>query len=164
MRVWLRRSGKAFAALFVLAQLVPVNRKNPPSVPAKSMYVIENAPANLRAILNRSCSDCHSNETRWPWYSYVAPASWLVANDVHEARRKMNLSEWADYSEKKRDHELEEICNEILDSSMPDGKYTWIHRSARLSEDERDAVCQWTGSPHDHALAQLPPATRVFNH
>ncbi len=142
------RGGIVGAAVLAALQLIPVDRKNPSSVPAKSMYVVESVPENVRSLLKRSCSDCHSNETRWPWYSYVAPASWILASDVHEARRKMNLSDWADYSEKKQSHELEEICNEILDGSMPDSKYTWIHRDSRLTANERDAVCQWTNGPH----------------
>jgi Haem-binding domain len=147
MRFWLR-VGIVGGVVFALVQFIPVDRKNPAVVPEKSMYVVEGAPENVRAVMNRSCNDCHSNETRWPWYGHVAPASWMVASDVHEARRKMNLSEWANYSVKKRAHELEEICNEILDGSMPDGKYTWIHRSSKLTGDERDAVCEWTSSPH----------------
>lgn len=147
MRVWLR-SGIVAAAVLAAVQFIPVDRRNPTSLPAKSMYVVEGVPENLRSIMNGSCNDCHSNETRWPWYGYVAPASWIIASDVHQARRKMNLSDWGDFSEKKRAHELEEICNEILDGSMPDSKYTWIHRNSRLAADERDAVCRWTKSPH----------------
>jgi hypothetical protein len=148
MGLWLRRILIAAAVLLLAAQFIPADCNNPPADPAKHMYAVEGAPAGIRSILNRSCTDCHSSETRWPWYSHVAPVSWVVASDVHEARRKMNLSEWGNYPEKKRDHEMEEICNEIIDGGMPDSKYTWIHRAARVSQEEREAVCQWTGSPH----------------
>ena len=134
--------------LLIAAQFYPVDRTNPPVDPSKSFYTTETVPPNLRAIFDRSCTDCHSSQTRWPWYSHVAPVSWIVANDVHEARHHVNFSEWGNYDAKKRDHKTEEICNEILEGEMPDTKYTLIHRSARLSQDERDAICQWTGSPH----------------
>jgi hypothetical protein len=143
-----RRILIGLVVLFLAAQTVPVDRKNPPADPAKNFYTVENVPPNLRTIFNRSCADCHSNQTRWPWYSHVAPVSWIVANDVHEARHHVNFSEWANYDAKKRDHEIEEICNEILEGDMPDSKYTLIHRGARVSQQEREAVCQWTGSPH----------------
>lgn len=148
MRPWLRRAGIAFAIILAAIQFVPVNRNNPPVDPSKTFYTIEKVPQNLQGIFERSCADCHSNQTNWPWYSYVAPVSWMVANDVHEARHHMNFSEWGDYDAKKRDHKTEEICNEILDGGMPDTKYTLVHRGTKLSQDEREAICQWTGSPH----------------
>jgi mono/diheme cytochrome c family protein len=144
----LRRILVVLVVLLIAAQVVPVNRENPPADPARDFYTTEKVPQNLRAIFDRSCANCHSNQTRWPWYSHVAPVSWLVANDVHEARHHVNFSEWGNYDAKKRDHDIEEICNEILEGDMPDTKYTLIHRNARLSQEEREAVCQWTGSPH----------------
>ena len=146
MRTWLRRIILALAIILIAIQFVPVDRTNPPADPAHSIYAVQPVPANVHAIFDRSCKDCHSNETTWPWYSHVAPVSWMVANDVHEARRKLNLSEWSTYDVKKRDHKLEEICNEILGGDMPDSKYTLIHRQARLTADDHEAVCKWTGS------------------
>jgi len=137
----------AVGALLLLAQFVPVTHDNAPSDRAQSFFNIEPLPLEVHGILQRSCNDCHSNDTSWPWYSYVAPASWMIAHDVHQARGKMNFSEWGSYGAKKRDHAIEEICNEILDDDMPDNKYTLLHRSARLTQQEREAVCTWTGSP-----------------
>ena len=148
MRPWLRRTIIVLAILLLGIQFVPLNRDNPAVDQAKTFYATENVPQNLQTIFDRSCADCHSNHTAWPWYSHIAPVSWMVANDVHEARHHMNFSEWAKYDAKKRDHEIEEICNEILEGDMPDTKYTLIHRRARLSQDEREAICKWTGSPH----------------
>ena len=83
-------------------QFVPVNRMNPPVTGEIG------APEKVMAILHRSCYDCHSNKTVWPWYSYVAPISWLVADDVHEGRRHMNFSEWNTYNTKRRNHKIKE--------------------------------------------------------
>ena len=148
MRTWLRRIIITLVIILIAIQFVPVNRTNPPTDAAKSIYVVEKMPENLQALLNRSCKDCHTNETHWPWYSYVAPVSWLVANDVHEARHHMNFSEWGTYNAKKRDHELEEVCNWTMGGDMPDGKYLFIHRSAKVTQAEKEALCTWTGSPH----------------
>jgi len=135
----------AIAVFIVLAgmQLVPVDRRNPPIDPSRSIFHSESLPPKVENVLRRSCQDCHSNQTRWPWYSYVAPVSWMVAQDVHQARRQMNFSEWAGYSEKKREERLNGICEQVVNGDMPEGKYAFIHRSARVSEDERRAVCQW---------------------
>jgi len=133
--------------LLVGAQLVPVDTRNPPTPPANSIYAAESVPPNVRAIFDSSCNNCHSNETRWPWYSHVAPFSWIVAHDVHRGRRLMNFSEWAGYGEKKRDQKLEDICDQLMNGDMPDGKYLLIHRSARLSQEQKESVCRWTQAP-----------------
>jgi hypothetical protein len=142
--IWLRRIGIALLAVLVVAQLIPVNRRNPGFDPAKTIYAKEKIPEPVKKVFERSCANCHSNNTDWPWYSYVAPVSWMVANDVHEARAKLNFSAWGDYPTNKREEKLEEICEQVTNGDMPDPKYLLVHRRARLTPDERDAVCQWT--------------------
>jgi len=124
-------------------QLIPVDRRNPAADPSHAIYATEPMPAEVKAVFERSCNDCHSSQTRWPWYSYVAPTSWIVAHDVHAARRQMNFSEWAGYSEKKTEERLNGICEQVVNGDMPEGKYALIHRRARVTEDERAAICQW---------------------
>lgn len=128
----------AGAAILLLAiQLVPVDRDAPPveeEVPA---------PPAVREILRRSCYDCHSHETSWPWYSYLAPVSWYVAGDVHEAREHLNFSTWNDYDEDERIDLLEEIWEEVEDREMPLEVYLLLHPSADLSESDREAIHAW---------------------
>jgi hypothetical protein len=97
----------------------------------------------ITALLKRSCMDCHSNETVWPWYSYVAPMSWLVERDVHRGRDHMNLSEWQQYSWKQQEKLLADIASAVKNAEMPLPQYTLVHRRARLSDAERDMVYQW---------------------
>jgi len=130
-------------AVFAGLQVIPVDRSNPPVEAARTIFASEALPPKVEAVLRRSCQDCHSNQTQWPWYSYVAPMSWIVAHDVHAARRQMNLSEWASYSDKKRESRLNGICEQVVNGDMPEGKYALIHRRARVTEDERAAICQW---------------------
>jgi hypothetical protein len=121
-----------------LAQLVPVDRSNPPvetEVPA---------PAQVREILRRSCYDCHSNESRWPWYAHVAPVSWLITHDVHEAREHMNFSTWNAYDAKDRAEHLEEIWEEVEEGDMPLWFYVPLHPEARLSDEDKRALHAWT--------------------
>src|SRR5262245_8588484 len=86
-----------FVVAFAAVQLIQPDRTSPPLNPAHSLTT--KAPPEVRAILERSCRDCHSSETRWPLYSYVAPMSWMVASHVHSGRDRFNFSEWTSYDE-----------------------------------------------------------------
>jgi hypothetical protein len=122
------------AGAFVLAQIVPVPRDNPP-VAGKLP-----APPEVQAILDRSCLDCHSNETRWPWYAYVAPGSWLLAYDVAEGREHLNFSTWDRYSAKQQREKLEEIGEVVEEGEMPLWIYLLAHPDAKLSEAEQQTL------------------------
>jgi hypothetical protein len=102
-----------------------------------------NVPADVENILKRSCYDCHSNHTKWPWYSSVAPVSWLVADDVESGRKKMNFSDWTKLSESKREARLNDICEEIKADEMPLPKYLVLHSDAKLSQGDKDILCRW---------------------
>ena len=141
---WPGRVGLALLVAFVVIQFIPVDRNNPTTDPSKTIYATEKLPPTVQAVFTRSCQNCHSNSTQWPWYGYVAPVSWMVANDVHSARGKMNFSDWGRYPANKREDRLEEICEQLSNGDMPDFKYTLVHRNARITPDERTAVCQWT--------------------
>jgi hypothetical protein len=137
------------AVLFlIVAQFFPVDRSNPVIDPSKTLFATKAVPASAQSILERSCKDCHSDETTWPWYSHVAPASWLVASDVHGARHKMNFSEWAGYTDRQKQDKVDSICEEVGSGDMPPWDYSLIHRNTALSQQERNALCQWVkGTP-----------------
>lgn len=131
----------ALLGVFVLVgvgiQLVPVDRSNPPvtmEVPA---------PDHVREILRTSCYDCHSNETVWPWYSYVAPISWQVAEDVEHGRREMNFSEWDKYDAGERAHLIGECVEEVEEGEMPLKIYLRAHPEAELSAEQIEALRTW---------------------
>jgi len=98
----------------------------------------------VRTVLARSCGDCHSNHTRWPLYSRIAPASWLVEHDVHEGREHLNLSYWEQYSLDERIDLLGKMGTELRQGKMPLQKYLMLHSEARLSEPERKLIVDWT--------------------
>lgn len=144
----------ALLAVSCAIQFIPVDRRNPLVNPAQSIYQVEPVPAPVRQVFDSACNDCHSNQTRWPWYSRVAPVSWIIAHDVHDGRKHLNFSEWGAYSPQKRDHKLEELCDQLMNDDMPDAKYAFLHRRARLAHPQRELVCQWidtgraTPNPH----------------
>jgi hypothetical protein len=129
---------------FVLLQAVRPERTNPPVDPANKLDAQVSVPPQVAAILDRSCRDCHTHETRWPWYSQIAPASLLLARDVREARDEMNFSEWGDYDAETADEQLHEICEQVREGAMPLGPYTWLHPAAKLSPRDVEVLCAWT--------------------
>jgi len=138
--------GIGAALLLLLVQLYQPERTNPPVDASRTLQARVEVPAEVDAIFRRSCFDCHSHATRWPWYSYVAPTSWLVAGDVEEARHEMNLSDWAAFDAKKADQKLEAICEEVTEGAMPLPSYTMIHWDAKLSSAEVETLCRWTNA------------------
>ena len=96
------------------------------------------------ALVRRACQNCHSQQTVWPWYSHVAPASWLLARDVQQARMHMNLSRWQDYSPDDRLRLLSEIGSAVRNREMPVQRYLLLHPEARLTDGERQQIYRWT--------------------
>ncbi len=139
---------------FLAIQGIRPERTNPASDPAMEITAVLSVPHDVRTILERSCYDCHSNRTVWPWYSAVSPASWLVTDDVQEGRRHLNFSEWGTYKPGKRINRLDMIVYEINREKMPLRKYLLIHRNAALSEADRDLLRTWAGAASDSLTAQ----------
>jgi hypothetical protein len=135
--------GIGASVVFLLAQVIPVDRSNPLMVQEMT------ADPEIMQILRRSCFDCHSNETVWPWYSYVAPVSWLVAYDVREGRRELNFSEFNRISASDLREVIEEIGEEVEEGKMPPSIYTVTHPSARLSSDDIRKLRRWAGISSD---------------
>ena len=135
--------GIGIVCLFVGLQFVRPARTNPPVDPSQTMQARVQMPPEVTSIVDRSCQDCHSNATRWPWYSNVAPFSWLLVDHVNEGRQHLNLSEWGRLDTRRAGKKLEEICDEVKDGAMPIDSYTWIHRSARLSAQDVGTLCNW---------------------
>lgn len=121
-------------------QFVPVSKTNPPVTGEIK------APNDVMQILRTSCYDCHSNEVNWPWYSNVAPMSWLVAYDVDEAREHMNFSEWASYSADDKAEDIEEIWEEVEEGHMPLWYYLPLHPEAKLSDADKQTIKVWVES------------------
>jgi hypothetical protein len=124
--------------LFLVIQLVPVSRTNPP------VESEPQAPPEVAALLRRACFDCHSHRTVWPVQAYVAPFSWLVAHDVTEAREAMNMSRWGSIGPEMLGKLSLDIPKEVeKKQDMPPGTYRLAHPEARLTDAERAAIAAW---------------------
>lgn len=130
--------------LFAVIQFIRPNFKNPTTEEALTLRKQMQIPEEIDFILKRSCNDCHSNETIYPWYSNIQPIGWYLANHVEEGRKELNFSEWGLYSEKRKKHKLEKICEQVQAEEMPLRSYLLIHRKAQLSEEDKKILCDWT--------------------
>ena len=111
-------------------------------------------PAPVLETFERSCQDCHSESTHYPWYSYVFPVSLLINSDVSSGREHLNLSRWSEYSVIRRERCLSEIANQVQDGGMPLREYTLLHPRARLSRGDVDAIFDWTQQERARLIAQ----------
>ena len=140
--------------LFLLAQLIRPSRANPPLDESQTIQARTQMTPEVTAIFERSCRDCHSNKTVWPWYTNVAPISWFIANHVSEGRHSLNLSEWGRLDRDKQDRKLRQICDEIQDGVMPLSTYTPLHPGSKLSEQDKKTLCEWTDAERQRLSAK----------
>ena len=152
-------TGRAFRAILLsaaiailIAQLVRPDRSNP------AVQGDLSAPPVVKETLERSCYDCHSNQTRWPWYSAVAPLSWWIHHDVGEGRRRLNFSSWTDYTSDPgtEDQKLDEVARLIESRAMPPWYYLAIHPQARLTSVERIAITRWIADEKSSHASSSP--------
>ncbi len=135
--------------LFVVAQFFRPQLTNPQTDPALSIRNYKGVPPEVLTTMEHACFDCHSNETRWPWYSYVTPVNYLIASDVNVGRKHVNFSEWNDYSVGKLKSSLDNIYDQVYNNEMPLPKYKWMHREANLTPAEVKMICDWASGEED---------------
>ncbi|MCT7620748.1 heme-binding domain-containing protein [Aliarcobacter butzleri] len=126
--------------LFLVIQLIPTSKKN--EVVDKSLEIT--AEEGIMDILRTACYDCHSNETVYPWYSYIAPFSWTISKHVKEGKKALNFSIWETYTEKEKEEHLKDIYRTIY-AAMPLQPYLLIHTKANISSEDRKVIRDWTG-------------------
>ncbi len=142
-----RRWGYVIGGLilvFLIIQLIPVAPADNP--PVQGEVVV---PAEVAQVLRTSCYDCHSHETTWPWYAYVAPMKWLVRDHVEEGRRHLNFSTWNRYDADRARHKWEEVAEQVEEGHMPIKSYLLLHRDAALTEANRQLLVSWANSQAD---------------
>ena len=147
MKKWLKRIGVALIVVLVGIQLVPVNRTNP----AITRAVKWDAPAT-RELAQRACFDCHSNETTWPWYGYIAPVSWRLADHINEGRAVLNFSTWD-----QPNTDLDEVVENIEENEMPLSDFLLMHPEAKLTAAEKASLI----AGFKATFSQDPPIARA---
>lgn len=121
----------------VLMQFVQIDKTNPVAAPQNDFIAATAPTTEVENVLKSACYDCHSNNSVYPWYTYVSPVSWWIKQHINEAREELNFSEWTSYSAKKADHKLEECIEMVKEEEMPLPSYTWMHPEAKISQEQR---------------------------
>lgn len=116
------------------------------SKPRRPLLYAAQVDERTLTILEHSCQDCHSDRTSWPWYSYFAPASWLVERDVHNGRAAFNMSSWDGYTAERQKELLAQIAAQVRNKRMPQSSYTLLHKQAKLSDSDTAALYEWAHS------------------
>lgn len=143
MRKWLKRIFLLLALAFVVIQFFRIDKSIPEYNKSEDFIVTTNPPKEVEQLLLNACYDCHSYQTTYPWYAEIAPVSWMIQNHVIEGREHLNFSIWNDYSDKKKDHKLEECVEEIEKNKMPDEGYIKMHESANLRDGEKKLLINY---------------------
>ncbi|MEQ1923564.1 MAG: heme-binding domain-containing protein [Pyrinomonadaceae bacterium] len=136
---------------FITIQFFGIDKTNPPIVESETLEAVVAVPPDVALILGRSCNDCHTDKTVYPWYANIQPSGWFLKDHIDHGKSHLNLSKFATYEKNKKIKSLEEICEEVQSAAMPLPSYLWIHRDARLSESDKRALCDWT----EQAIANL---------
>jgi hypothetical protein len=135
--------------VFIVMQFIRPARNRSSAKQATDMITTLNVPSNVAGILKASCYDCHSNNTRYPWYSNIQPAGWLLAKHIKDGKEQLNFNEFGNYSKRRQLSKLRAVENSIKDGSMPLSSYTWLHSGAKLSAESKAMVLDWTSKKID---------------
>ena len=137
--------------LLVIQFIQPARNKNGQVLPSDFLSAYS-APQNLQALIKNACYDCHSNNTRYPWYANIQPFGWWLSHHIKEGKKELNLSEFGSYTHRRQLSKLKNIRSSIQDGSMPLASYTLIHKTAKFSEEQKKIVIDWLDKIRDSLM------------
>jgi Haem-binding domain len=147
--------------LFLLSALIIIQFIHPkpnksngeqPNYIGKTFHI----PEEVKSILSKACNDCHSNNTSYPWYANIQPVDWWLDKHIREGKKSLNLDEYTNKRLRYQYHKMEEVIEMIKEGEMPLNSYTWMHKNAKLTNDEKDKVYNWANSVMDTLKALHP--------
>ena len=143
MKKFFKILGIIVIVLFVAIQFIPKNY--PENIPPDENDILSfhNVPEDIGVILKTSCYDCHSNQVKYPWYSKVAPVSFLISHDIEEGKDELNFSEWGKYEKRRMIKKLDELTEEVEEGEMPLPIYLVTHGDAKLSDEQKEKLAVW---------------------
>jgi hypothetical protein len=155
MKNQLKWVGFGLLAVLVILQFFQTDKPNKETDPKMELLSIVPASAEVADLLERACQDCHSNKTKYPWYSYIAPVSFWVTHHIDDGKKHFNMSEFGTYPAKKAAHKLEEGFEVIENGEMPMDSYTWMHPEAKLTDAEKKVLINWFKASYAAAEAKI---------
>ena len=144
MKTVLKELAVLLVVTFAVIQFFGIDKRGPATVQADTLGAAVTVPANVNAILERSCNDCHTNSTVYPWYSNVQPFGWFLQNHINDGRRHLNLSQFGTYASNRKVKKRDEVCEQVQSREMPLPSYLWIHRDSVLSDADIKVLCDWS--------------------
>jgi hypothetical protein len=135
--------------VFVGIQFIPTKRNQSTEILDSDFTKSFEVPQDIQILLKKSCYDCHSNNTNYPWYNKMQPISWFLENHIKEGKKELNFSEFGAYSKRKQKSKLKSLISQVKDDEMPMSSYTLIHSDAKLSESEKKEIMDWATTLRD---------------
>jgi hypothetical protein len=123
-----------------------IPEKNTSNIETNDISSVMEVPNDVIEIIKTSCADCHSNNTKYPWYSEIAPVSWFLAQHVNEGKEHLNFSEWAAYNNDQQNHILKDLKKELKKQGMPLDSYLWIHKNAKMTNAQYETLLNWVNT------------------
>lgn len=133
----------------VVIQFFPVVLNESGETPPTDFMQVNPVPERVSGILQRSCYDCHSNHTRYPWYNKVQPVAWFLQGHIQEGKEELNFSDWGLYSQRRQRSKLKSVISQVDEGEMPLPSYTWIHTDAALSEPDKAILIDYISELRD---------------
>jgi hypothetical protein len=131
-------------AIFLLIQLYqPARNRDGSQASPSHITSIHIVPDSIKFILETSCYDCHSNNTKYPWYSYIQPARYFMERHIKKGKKELNFSEFGNYSERRQESKLESMSKQVNSGKMPLASYTWFHRNSKLTLRQKEMISNW---------------------
>jgi len=144
----------ALLAVFVVIQFIQPAHNKSDGISATDISGVVNIPDSVRVLLKNACYDCHSNNTDYPWYVNVQPMGWLMAKHIKDGKAQLNFNEFGSYSARRQQSKLKSIASQVSDGEMPLSSYTWMHKNARLNEQEKALIIKWAQQSKDSLSAK----------
>ncbi|RYY40173.1 MAG: cytochrome C [Chitinophagaceae bacterium] len=145
--------------LLVVIQFIRPTANTNPQPQRAALTNFYPVPAHVDAILKKACYDCHSNNTRYPWYSKVQPVAWWLQHHVDEGKRELNFDEFGGYTRRRQSKKMKEVAEQVEKGEMPLDSYTWIHKDAILTPEERSTLISWAKQMEQQAGDSTKPDT-----
>ena len=140
---WIKKIVVVVLVALVGIQFFPAKRNQDKTILNSDFTKIYDVPENIQNTLKTSCYDCHSNNTKYPWYNKIQPITWLLENHIAEGKAELNFSEFGFYSKRRKKNKLKSIASQVKDNEMPLSSYTLIHSDAKLSEKDKKEFITW---------------------
>ena len=148
--------------VLVAIQFIKPKRNESAAIAATDISAVYNVPDDVSLILGKACYDCHSNNTIYPWYANVQPVAWWLNDHIQEGKGELNFSEFATYSPARQYHKLEEFKEQIDKGEMPLSSYTLIHTNAKLTDQEKQTLINWSQDIRKQMKAEYPADSLVM--